>query len=70
MPNWRFSEERTYCAKPQAGAWALARDPSLHAVRAALRQRQGDPARIAPADVGRVLGLARASVGTAWSDDG
>jgi GrpB-like predicted nucleotidyltransferase (UPF0157 family) len=57
---WRFSEERTYCSKPQAGAWALARDPSLHAVRAAPRQRQGDPARIAPADVGRVLGLARA----------
>jgi hypothetical protein len=40
---WRFSAERVHCSKSEAGRWALDRDPSLTAVREALRQRQVDP---------------------------
>jgi hypothetical protein len=43
------------------------RDASLQAVRAALRQRSGENAPIEPADIARVLGIARAKVAaTAW----
>lgn len=40
---WRFAAEGVLCAKHDAGRWALACDGSLAAVRAALRQRQGEP---------------------------
>jgi hypothetical protein len=33
---WRFSEERVDCSKTAAATWALDRDPSLEAIRAAL----------------------------------
>jgi predicted nucleotidyltransferase len=35
---WRFAAENVYCAKEQAGEWALRRDPSLSAVQEALFQ--------------------------------
>jgi hypothetical protein len=57
---WRFAEEGRHCSKAAAGAWALRRDPSLQVVRDALRQRR-DPARpIDPAQVQRLLDMARA----------
>jgi hypothetical protein len=56
---WRFSEERSHCSKAAAGSWALARDPSLTAVRDALRQRAGEPVRIAPTQIGRLLKIVR-----------
>jgi len=59
---WRFSEERTHCSKAAAGWWALAREPSLAAVRDALRQRAGDPAQIEPSDIGRLLKIVRARI--------
>jgi predicted nucleotidyltransferase len=59
---WRFSEERTHCSKAAAGSWALARDPSLTAVRNALRQRAGDPVRIAPPEIGRLLRIVRTRI--------
>jgi predicted nucleotidyltransferase len=59
---WRFSEERTHCSKAAAGSWALARDPSLTAVRDALRQRAGDPVRIAPTEIGRLLKIVRTRI--------
>jgi hypothetical protein len=59
---WRFSEERTHCSKSAAGLWVLARDPSLQAVRDALRLRAGDPAQIAPAEIGRLLKIVRARI--------
>jgi 3-mercaptopyruvate sulfurtransferase SseA len=58
----RFSETYSHCSKSEAGAWALKRDPSLQAVRAALRQRAGDPTRIEPADIARLLTIARARI--------
>jgi Domain of unknown function (DUF4111)/Nucleotidyltransferase domain len=63
---WRFAETRSHCSKSEAGAWALTRDPSLHAVRAALRRRAGDSARIEPADIARLLTIARAETAAAW----
>jgi hypothetical protein len=59
---WRFSEERTHCSKAAAGRWALAREPSLTAVRDALRQRAGDPVQIEPSDIGRLLAIVRARI--------
>jgi predicted nucleotidyltransferase len=59
---WRFSETRSHCSKSEAGRWALTCDPSLQAVRGALRQRTGDPMPIQPADIGRLLTIARAQV--------
>lgn len=59
---WRFSVTGTHSSKSAAGSWALGRDPSLAAVRAALRQRAGDPVRIDPGEIARVLRAARASV--------
>ena len=61
---WRFSEQRIHCSKSAAGTWALERDASLRAVRAALRQRSGEDARIEPSDISRVLEIARTSVAT------
>jgi nucleotidyltransferase-like protein/aminoglycoside adenylyltransferase-like protein len=60
--TWRFAVTGSHCSKSAAGAWALTRDPSLQAVRAALRQRAGDPAHIEPADIGRLLTIARARI--------
>jgi hypothetical protein len=45
---WRFALEQVHCPKPDAAAWALARDPSLDVVRQALRQYDVDP--VAPVD--------------------
>jgi Domain of unknown function (DUF4111)/Nucleotidyltransferase domain len=59
---WRFSEERTHCSKSAAGLWALERDPSLQAVRDALRLRAGHAARVEPAEIGRLLRLVRAQI--------
>jgi hypothetical protein len=59
---WRFSEERIHCSKSAAGAWALARDPSLNAIRAALHQRAGDPVAIDPAQIARLLEIVRARI--------
>lgn len=47
---WHFDTEGTYCSKPQAGQWALARDPSLSGITQALRQRRGDRDTIISAD--------------------
>jgi hypothetical protein len=59
---WRFNEERIHCSKSAAGQWALTRDPSLHAVRDALRQRTGDPVSVEPAEIARLLEIVRGSV--------
>jgi predicted nucleotidyltransferase len=59
---WRFAVTGSHCSKSEAGAWALTRDPSLEAVRAALRRRAGEPARIEPADIGRLLTTARVRI--------
>jgi hypothetical protein len=57
---WRHHSERVHCSKSAAGHWALARDPSLIAVRDALRQRRGEPGvAIQPDDIGRLLALVR-----------
>jgi predicted nucleotidyltransferase len=40
---WRFAEERRHCSKKAAAEWALAQDPSLEVVRAALKRRYEDP---------------------------
>jgi predicted nucleotidyltransferase len=57
---WRFAEEGAYCAKAAAAEWALERDPSLEAIREALRQRHDDPdAAIDPKEVQRVLEVVR-----------
>jgi hypothetical protein len=63
---WRFVEERRHCSKPAAGAWALARDPTLQVVRDALEQRRGDPAgTIDPEQVARLLAAVRARLAEA-----
>jgi predicted nucleotidyltransferase len=60
---WRFAAEAIHCSKTGAGRWALARDPSLTAVVAALRQRAGDPdARVEPADIAHLLALVRSEI--------
>jgi hypothetical protein len=51
---WRFAAERVFCTKAAAARWALARDPSLVAVREALAGHR--PAR---ADLGTLLALVR-----------
>lgn len=40
---WRFADERRHCSKKAAAEWALAQEPSLDVVRAALRRRYDDP---------------------------
>ena len=41
---WRFAAENVHCSKGQAAEWALGRDPSLAAVRQAVRQYERDGA--------------------------
>ncbi|MEU4214695.1 nucleotidyltransferase domain-containing protein [Actinoplanes sp. NPDC026623] len=43
---WRFAVDRVHCSKPRAATWALDRDPSLTAVRQALRQYEHHPATV------------------------
>ncbi len=43
---WQFAAERVHSPKTDAARWVLARDPSLSAVRQALRQYEGDPAAV------------------------
>lgn len=60
---WRFHEEGIHCGKSAAGAWALARDPSLRAVRDALGQRNIDPEQsIEAAEIARLLAFVRAKL--------
>jgi hypothetical protein len=59
---WRFSHERIHCSKFAAGTWALARDPSLHAIRDALRQRTGAAVAVEPAEIARLLEIVRARI--------
>lgn len=59
---WRFSEERIHCSKSAAAMWALTRDPSLQAIRDALRQRVGDPVPVEPAEIARLLELVRGRI--------
>jgi hypothetical protein len=59
---WRFGQERTHRSKSAAGTWALTRDPSLHAIRDALRQRTGDPVAVEPAEIARLLEIVRAQI--------
>jgi hypothetical protein len=47
---WRFALEQIHCSKPDAAAWALARDPSLDVVRQALQQYDVDPPAPVDAD--------------------
>lgn len=55
---WRFYGEGIHCSKSAAGAWALARDPTLRAVRQALRQRNVDPTQpVEPAEIARLIGM-------------
>jgi Domain of unknown function (DUF4111)/Nucleotidyltransferase domain len=57
---WRFAEEGRFSSKSAAGAWALARDPSLQVIRDALEQRHGDRAtRIDPGQVAQLLAVVR-----------
>jgi len=60
---WRFAKEGVYCPKAEAGRWALARDPSLAAVEAALRQRAGEAdVRVEPAGIAHVLSIVRSEI--------
>jgi len=59
---WHFSQEHIHCSKTAAAMWTLERDPSLEAIRAALRQRSGVNTPIEPADIARLLGIARAKI--------
>jgi hypothetical protein len=53
--------DRAHCAKTAAGEWALGRDPTLQAVRVALRRRRGGSTEpIDPAQVARLLAAVRA----------
>ena len=66
---WRFAEEGRFSSKPAAGAWGLARDPTLQVVRDALRQRHDDPAtRIDPEQVAQLLAVVRARLAEARND--
>jgi hypothetical protein len=58
---WRFGEE--HCSKTAAGEWALARDGSLQAVRAARHQRRVDATGVIDAaEIQRLLAVVRARV--------
>lgn len=60
---WRFHAERVHCSKSDAGSWALARDPSLTAVREALRKRGGEAGVTIGADgIRRLLAIVRHEV--------
>lgn len=56
---WRFAAEGVHCSKADAGAWVLARDPELTAVRGALLRHSGEAAAIAPGDVADLLARVR-----------
>jgi hypothetical protein len=63
---WHFAVTGTHLSKTAAGRWALDREPSLTAVRQALRGRTGDrAATIAAADLRVVLQIARDGVARA-----
>ena len=59
---WRFAAEGVHCSKADAGAWALAREPSLTAVEGALRRHSGKAAVIEPDDVALLLARVRAEL--------
>jgi Domain of unknown function (DUF4111)/Nucleotidyltransferase domain len=59
---WRFSEEGRHASKRAAGSWALKRDPSLAAVRDALRCRGGRGVLIEPEEIARVLRVVRTRI--------
>jgi predicted nucleotidyltransferase len=60
---WRFAEERRYCSKAEAAAWALGRDPNLKAVHQALHRRHTDPdAEIEEGPLRDLLAAVRARV--------
>jgi hypothetical protein len=60
---WRFAEEGRHCSKAAAGEWALQRDPTLRAVRDALRQRHDDPGTVTDAaEVARLLTVVRGRI--------
>ena len=59
---WRFAAEGVHCSKADAGAWALARDHELEAVRGALQRHSGEAAAIAPDDVALLLTRVRAEL--------
>lgn len=48
---WRFTEQRQYSSKPDAGRWALERDSGLAAIPPALLQRDGQEAAIDRDDI-------------------
>ena len=53
---WRFATDGVYCSKARAGRWALARDSTLTAVTAALRQRAGElGVAVEPTGIARLL---------------
>jgi hypothetical protein len=55
---WRFAVEGVHSSKVAAAAWALDRDPSLHAVRQALQQYDADPdAQVDEDRIGALLDL-------------
>jgi predicted nucleotidyltransferase len=59
---WRFAEEGEHVSKRAAADWALARDPTLPAVRSALRQREDVSADIDAAEVEQLLSVVRERV--------
>ncbi len=62
---WRFRMEGVHASKADAARWALARDPSLAAVREALHQRFVDPATpISEDGIARLLATVRRELGS------
>ena len=63
---WRFAVERRHSSKPAAAEWALARNPMLNVVRAALRPRGGEASdSIDGAEVQNLLTLVRSQIALA-----
>jgi hypothetical protein len=52
---WHFAVENDHCAKLRAADWALRRDPSLIAVRQAIRQYEGGGHPVDEAGIAAVL---------------
>jgi predicted nucleotidyltransferase len=48
---WRFALESVHCSKAQAAQWALDRDPSLTAIRQAIRQYERASVNTSEADL-------------------
>jgi predicted nucleotidyltransferase len=59
---WRFAVEGAHCSKAEAGQWVLDRDPSLTAVRDALRRRAGEDVTIPPEDIDALLARVRREI--------